>query len=350
MRSELARFSPKTETLTKMKRYLLLVIITCSALLNASLVCAQDVQAFIWDSANGLRALGSLGGDSYATGINDSGQVVGYSYLSDQFTTHSFIWTEASGMVDIGGPGGFESIALAINSAGNICGLGTDTQNRQVAFYWTPSGGFNVFTNGGAYGINNHNEVTGQFPIGGTANHAFVWSPTMRRPLDVGTLAGGSNSYGDGINNLRHVTGFADDSTGAFQAFAWKRGRGFLPLGFVPRSTNTGGYGINDRDEIVGAGYTNSGGVVGFYVRTSGQIELLQTLGGGQSAGIAINQTGIIAGYATLPSELSHATIWSTPTSAPQDLGALGGNDAGSGAGGINNVGQVVGWTAVSSQ
>jgi probable HAF family extracellular repeat protein len=333
-----------------MKRILLLPIVACSALLSASLVCAQDVQAFIWDSTNGMRALGSLGGDSYATGINDNGQVVGYSYLSDQFTTHSFVWTEATGMVDIGGPGGFQSIGLAINSVGNICGFGTDTANRQVAFYWTPGDGFNVFSNGGAYAINNDNVVTGQFPVGGSANHAFIWSPTLRRPHDIGTLAGGSNSFGDGINNLRHVTGFADDSSGSLQIFAWKKAGGFLPLGFVTGSTDTGGYAINDRDEIVGAGYTNSGAVVGFYVRTTGRLTLLQTLGGDQSAGIAINQTGIIAGYATIPSELSHATLWSTPTSAPEDLGTLGGNNAGSGAGGLNNVGQVVGWTVVSSR
>jgi probable HAF family extracellular repeat protein len=93
-----------------MKKLLLLFIVACSPLLSASPVCAQDVQAFIWDSTNGMRALGSLGGDSYATGINDSGQVVGYSYLSDQFTSHSFIWTEATGMVDIGGPGGLSRL------------------------------------------------------------------------------------------------------------------------------------------------------------------------------------------------------------------------------------------------
>ena len=333
-----------------MKKLLLLLIIPSIALLTASLVCAQDIQAFIWDSTNGMRALGSLGGDSYATGINDSGQVVGYSYLSDQFTTHSFIWTETTGMVDIGGPGGFESIALAINSDGNVCGFGTDTESRQVAFYWTPNDGFNLFSHGGAYGINNRNEVTGQMPIGGSANHAFIWSPGLRRPRDIGTLAGGSNSFADGINNLQHITGFADDSQGRLQIFAWNKVDGFQPLGFVPGSTDTGGYAINDRDEIVGAGYTVSGAVVGFYTRTTGRRALLQTLGGDQSAGIAINQTGIIAGYGTLPSELSHATIWSTPTSAPQDLGTLGGGNAGSSAGGLNNAGQVVGWTVVSSR
>jgi len=311
---------------------------------------AEDIQAFIWDGTNGMQALGSLGGDSYATGINDTGQVVGWSYLSDQQTSHTFIWTSATGMVDIGTPGGPESIAEAINSAGNVVGFGMDVDGKQVAFYWTPNDGFLNFSQGGAYGINDRNEVTGQHPIGGGSNHAFIWSPAMPRPHDLGTTAGGSDSFGDGINNLQQITGFANDSLNRFQTFAWNKSGGFHLLGFVPGSKDTGGYAINDRDEIVGAGYTVRGGVVGFITSATGRRTLLQTLGGDQSAGVAINQMGVIAGYASLPSEIYHATIWATPASAPEDLGTLGGSNASSGAGGINNLGQVVGWSVVLTQ
>ena len=331
-----------------MKKLLFLLSTICLVLPLIPSAHAQDIQAFLWDSTNGMQALGSLGGDSYATGINDSGQVVGWSYLADQQTSHTFVWTSATGMVDIGTPGGPESIAEGINSAGNVVGFGMDADGKQVAFYWTPADGFLNFSHGGAYGINDSNEVTGQRPIGGSSNHAFLWSPGMRRPRDLGTATGGSDTFGDGINNLRHITGFANDSLGRFQIFAWNNNGGFHLLGYVPGSTDTGGYGINDRDEIVGAGYIASG-VLGFYTSASTGKMLLQTLGGNQSAGVAINQTGVIAGYASLPSEIYHATIWATPTSAPQDLGTLGGSNASSSAGAINNLGQVVGSTLVTT-
>ena len=60
--------------------------------------------AFIWDEANGMRDLGSLGGDSSAVGINDSGTVVGWYVKGSGY--RGFIWTEAGGMVDLGIPGG----------------------------------------------------------------------------------------------------------------------------------------------------------------------------------------------------------------------------------------------------
>ena len=80
-----------------------MVIIACGSLVLAPLANAQKYHAFIWNSSSGLTDLGTLGGDtSYALGINDSGEVVGYSYLADNVTRHAFIWTASDGMVDLG--------------------------------------------------------------------------------------------------------------------------------------------------------------------------------------------------------------------------------------------------------
>ena len=54
----------------------------------------------------GMQDLGTLGGDSsQAYGINDNGQVVGVSTLADGVTSHAFLWTEDTGMVDLGDTG-----------------------------------------------------------------------------------------------------------------------------------------------------------------------------------------------------------------------------------------------------
>src|SRR5438105_8537041 len=116
------------------------LLIICIVLILTT--AARADRAFLWDSTNGLQDLGSLGGNSYAEGINDSGQVVGLSYLSDNVTYHAFIWTPATGMVDLGTPGGTWSAAYGINAAGHVVGNGLDAAGNQIAFFWSPSGGF----------------------------------------------------------------------------------------------------------------------------------------------------------------------------------------------------------------
>src|SRR5438105_7824958 len=185
-----------------------LLIITGVALVIAPLTRAQH--AFIWDSTNGMQAIGSLGGGSYATGINDSGQVAGYSYLADNTTLHAFIWTSATGMTDLGTPGGAFSLAEGINSSGHVVGFGQDADGDQIAFFWSPETGFvNV---GGTHcacagnygaGINNRDEVTGQYQSSTTSGtFGFIWSPTLHT-RDIGVLSDGTYSGGEAINN-RH--------------------------------------------------------------------------------------------------------------------------------------------------
>ena len=61
--------------------------------------------------------------------------------------------------------------------------------------------------------------------------------------------------------------------------------------------------------------------------------------------GLTINQLGVISGESVLVPGVVHAVLWSTPTSAPQDLGTLVTGTGSSSATGLNNVGQVVGFS-----
>ena len=73
--------------------------------------------------------LGTLGGDSSrATGINDSGQVVGYSSPTESYYYHAFITgPNGVGMTDLGALGEYHTYARGINDAGQVVG-GSDVK------------------------------------------------------------------------------------------------------------------------------------------------------------------------------------------------------------------------------
>src|SRR6266404_3807646 len=109
-----------------MKKSLKHLVSICATFALAATAMATQ-HAFTWSSTGGMQDLSSLGGDSFALAINDSGEVAGYFFLADNVTTHAFTWTSATGMVDLGPiPGGSSSQATAINSAGDVVGAGFD--------------------------------------------------------------------------------------------------------------------------------------------------------------------------------------------------------------------------------
>jgi probable HAF family extracellular repeat protein len=80
---------------------------------------------------------GTLGGEGTsqgAEGINERGEIVGGSNTATG-ELHSFLWTSASGMVDITPTARF-SRAFAINNAGQVVGRSTPEKGRL-----TPSAG-----------------------------------------------------------------------------------------------------------------------------------------------------------------------------------------------------------------
>ena len=86
----------------------------------------SPVHALLWQNDGTVTNLGSLGGafGNEAHNINNHGQVVGVSDLAGDAVFHGFVWSESTGMQDVGTlPEDTYSVALSINDAGEVGGV-----------------------------------------------------------------------------------------------------------------------------------------------------------------------------------------------------------------------------------
>ena len=192
---------------------------------------SNNYHAFLWDSTNGMKDLGLLGGtytnyysNSQANGINTSGQVVGWSAYDDIGHVHAFLYKDGK-MTDLGD-------------------LGT-------------LGGTNSY----AYGINNKGQVVGQAEyVDGGEWHAFLYDESATPKMkDLGTL-GGTNSSAYGISDSGQVVGYSSPSSGSSSnhAFLYDKDTGMIDLGTRTHPDNNGNVwtlgaarGINNNGQIV---------------------------------------------------------------------------------------------------
>jgi len=105
---------------------------------------AYGAHSVLWDADGTAHDLGNLGSTAVnmALGINNRGQVVGISSLhpdsSVESGSHAFLWTKQSGVMrDLGTlPGDVQSVAQAINDAGQITGVSFDDHGNPRPFLW----------------------------------------------------------------------------------------------------------------------------------------------------------------------------------------------------------------------
>jgi probable HAF family extracellular repeat protein len=271
-----------------------------------------------------ITDLGTFGGNvSAAYGINNRGQVVGSAQLECNCVTHPYLWAEGV-LHDLGAmPGATSNSALGINELGQVAGSSTH------AFLWSrESGMVDLGFPGEASKVNNRTQVAGT--IYGSPEQAFLWTNGTVRELG-GLYGAGSAAYG--LNNLGQVVG---QSGG--RAFLWTEQAGIKDLGTF--SGSAGANAINDLGQIVGVSYSGVFGSHAAYFSRQGPIDL-GTLGGPSEAS-AINNLGQVVGDAggrAFLTDLNGGPMVDLYTLIPPNSGWLGLINAR----GINDAGEIIG-------
>jgi len=224
---------------------------------------AGRIRGFVWSQANGIRALPQSPGQttSEASGLNDSGTIVGYSgRLAVRWvSTGPDTWMVQS----LNLPGAGTQYPFAVNDAGTIVGWLAETPDspEHKPFSWTEAGGTFMLplpagrTCGHARGINRSGTVVGH-DCGASTNHALVW-PTTGGVAQLADCPNGM-SIAYAINAANVVVGKCWNASSTF-AVRWlpdpSRPNAWLApevLSGTSGCTSSTAWGINDAGEIAG--------------------------------------------------------------------------------------------------
>ena len=293
-----------------------------------------DESAFLYHPDNNKGGLEDLGrnstGVSRGFGINGVGDVVGDAAVSEG-VYHAALFKNEK-IVDLGAlKGAYLSRATGINASGQVVGYSgakPDDNSTDRAFGWSwGTGIFDIGTLGGqtaqAFAINDAGFVTGTSQIGDSGRvemtHAFICQPfsmlgrPIKQMIDLGTL-GGNDSYGMAINANNHVVGYSTvnpQDNGIIHAFLYDgvKMRDLGSLAGWMGADQSYALGVNLMDEVVGYSYVLAGSgdhpvkQVGFVYQRGEMLDLNGLIGEASGkylirAAIAINNSGQIAAIA----------------------------------------------------
>jgi probable HAF family extracellular repeat protein len=234
-----------------------------------------ESHAFLWRHGI-MHDLGTLGGpDSYAGWVNNHGQVAGQSDVDFNFnpitgypTVHPFLWEDGV-MQDLGGLGGTLGFPYGMNNRGDVVGWSNLAgDNTAHPFLWTKEGGMqDLGTLGGTFGhadfINERREVVGTAtPVGDPGLRAFLWKDGVM--TNLGTLGDDPDSEAGGINARGQIVGGTyilgvEDLRG----FLWENGGPIVDLNTLAVNGSgiriLGPATINERGEMAAAGVLANG-------------------------------------------------------------------------------------------
>jgi probable HAF family extracellular repeat protein len=273
-----------------------------------------------------MTDLGTLGGSlSFASGINDAGEVAGYSYTGNPAAPVAGFIDQAGVMTDIGPVFGGSCIyVFGINNSGDVVGTAV-SPTRAWAFLdrggaltnlgsLGPRGVFN-----GAYAVNDAGAVVGE-----SAGHPFLYNAGVL--TDLGLLPGAVAAAATGINTEGQIVGWSTYADSGRMEGAFLDSDGVLTdLGTLPAlAAVTIAHGINDAGQVVGEAGNGAGKSHAFLFQDGVLTDLNDLMppdcGWVLESAMAINGVGQIVGYGTNPNGQTHAFLL---TASPEASGLL---------------------------
>jgi probable HAF family extracellular repeat protein len=285
-------------------------VAVCVALLAASSsVYAQGGWTFT--TIDNPAAIGTTG--TFAQGINDPGQVVGYFY--DSAGLHGFSKTGSS-FITLNYPGGpLPTLAEGINNKGHVVGSYSDLSHNHGFLY---SGGVYTAINDPsatvdtlAQGINNKDQIVGFYQsdtIGAPIFHGFLYSGGQYITLDdpssnlnrIGSSGSAVSTTGTvamGINNKGNIVGYYYfDNSDRAKGFIFSNGN-YTTLDDPLGANGTFALGINNKDEIVGYYLDSLYRQHGFLFSNGNYTTLDDPLGINGTYATGISDASVIVGY-----------------------------------------------------
>jgi hypothetical protein len=226
--------------------------------------------------------------ETYAAGINDAGQIVGW--YADSTGGHGFL-DVGSNFTSINDQGAVETYAAGINKVGHIAGFYLDTEGKYHGFL-DIGGNLSSFdypgaTNTFAYGINDPGQIVGYYFDTNGNFHGFVDDGSIDYPGATGTVA-------SGINNLGQIVGEYFDSNGNMHGFLVV-GDNFSSIDY-PGAGGTAAYGINNLGQQIVGYYIDTNGKYHGFLDISDKFSSIDYSGGTATLAFGVNNFGQIVG------------------------------------------------------